>query len=312
MHTNFKNPPTRRRLACCAAALCLLAVLSAPAHAWGWEGHHIVMRIAEKRLSPAARQRIQSLLANESQADDCDDDFALADDSSAMKRLLCGGMWPDESRRTTHKKTYNWHFVDISLEERNYDAARDCEPHNQQSKGKCGLFGLDRALQIARGDISDPNITRSQALMFVLHVVGDLHQPLHTVLEGGGGNTHNVVYFDIFTDMHKVWDTKIIESQMIREGMDVRGYADALAQQVDAAGAASFAEDDRERWVLEAHAAAIDTAYGQRPQQKTATHNGRKYHSLRTTYFNHGLPVVEQQLKRGGVRLANLLNRTFN
>ena len=163
-----------------------------------------------------------------------------------------------------------------------------------------------------RGELNDPGVTRSQALMFILHIVGDLHQPLHTVLEGGGGNSHKVVYFGVLTDMHKVWDTKLIESHIYREGWTmpggVRKYADALGQQINSQGASAFAEDDRERWVVEAHAAAIDVAYGRRPAQKTAEVNGRKYHSLRSTYFGHGIKAVETQLKRGGVRLANLLN----
>ena len=335
MHTNAKNAPARRALACCTTALCLVFVpplraaarsesghktvaalaylvatlllvtlLPASASAWGWEGHHLVMRLAEKRLTPAARQQIQTLLEAEPEADDCGDD-------STLGMMLCGGMWPDSSRFNTHKKTYNWHFVDISLDETNYDESRDCEPDNQQSKGKCGLFGLDRAIRIAKGELTDPNITRSQALMFILHIVGDLHQPLHTVLEGGGGNSHKVVYFGILTDMHKVWDTKLIESHLIREGLEVPEYADVLAQQVETEGASTFAESDRERWVLEAHTAAIDIAYGKRPQQKTAEVDGRKYYSLRTTYFGHGRKAVELQLKRGGVRLANILNEAF-
>lgn len=304
MLPNNKYAPFRRALSFFAAALFLTAALPASASAWGWEGHHLVIRLAEKRLTPAARQRIQEILEDEPEADDCGD-------TSTLGMMLCGGMWPDSSRFNTHKKTYNWHFVDISLDHTDYSEARDCEPDNQQSKGKCGLFGLDRALGIVKGEISDPKINRSQALMFILHVVGDLHQPLHTVLEGGGGNSHKVVYFDILTDMHKVWDTKIIESHLIRKGWGVPEYADVLAQRIETEGASTFAEDDRERWVLQAHEAAIGVAYGRRPSQKTAEVNGRKYYSLRTTYFNHGIKSVETQLKRGGVRLADLLNATL-
>jgi len=299
---------TRRALTFCAAALLLTAALHTSASAWGHEGHHIVIRLAEKRLTPAARQRSQDILEDEPEADDCGD-------TSTLGLMLCGGMWPDSSRFNTHKKTYNGHFVSIPLGETDYRESSHCEPANQQSKGKCGLFGLDRALGIVKGEINDPKISRSQALMFILHIVGDLHQPLHTVLEGGGGNSHKVVYFDILTDMHKVWDTKLIESHIYRKGWvmpeGVTKYADALGQQIDSQGASAFAEDDRERWVVEAHEAAIGVAYGKRPAQKTAEVNGRKYHSLRSTYFGHGIKAVETQLKRGGVRLANLLNEAL-
>jgi nuclease S1 len=323
MYTNARNTPARRALARRAAAwskgghktvaalaylvtaLLLVTLLPARAAAWGWQGHHLVIRLAEKRLNSTARQRIKDILKDEHQANDC------GSDHSTLGMMLCGGMWPDDSRKTTHKNTYNWHFVDISLGDRDYEESRDCVRTGWQSQGKCGLIGLDRALRIAKGELNDPNITRPQALMFILHIVGDLQQPLHSVLDGGGGNSHKVVYFDVFTDMHKVWDTKLIESHMINEGLGVPGYADVLAQQIATAGASSFAESNRKQWVLESHAAAIDIAYGKRPAQKTATHNGRKYHSLRGTYLGHGLKAVELQLKRGGVRLADILNEAF-
>lgn len=300
--------PTRtikRTLAHFALVLTLTALTPAGALGWGETGHHLVVRLAERRLTPAARKQVAALLRHEPQANDC------PGSSTPLGEMLCGAMWPDGSRFNTHKNTYNWHFVDISLAHTDYSAARDCEPHNQQSKGKCGLFGLDRALRILKGQLKDPQITRPQALMFVMHIVGDLHQPLHTVLEGGGGNTHKVVYFDVFTDMHKVWDTKIIESHLIAGGLAEEAYADRLAAQIESSGATSFAEADRERWVLEAHAAAIEDAYGKRPKQKKAEHNGRKYHKLAGAYFNHNLKVIERQLKRGGVRLADLLNEAL-
>ena len=117
---------TRRALTFCAAALVLTAALHTSASAWGHEGHHIVIRLAEKRLTPAARQRIQDILEDEPEADDCGD-------TSTLGMMLCGGMWPDSSRFNTHKKTYNWHFVDISLDDADYSESRDCAPDNEQA-----------------------------------------------------------------------------------------------------------------------------------------------------------------------------------
>ena len=200
-------------------------------------------------------------------------------------------------------ETYNWHFVDISLENRTYDAGRDCEPDDQATKGKCGIFGLDHALRILRQEVTDPHVTRSQALMFVVHIVGDLHQPLHTVKEKVGGNFFNVKYFDVPTNLHKVWDSKILGSRMMMLHKSEEEYADMLNGGVDP----SFEQGDPIAWLNETHATAIDDAYGWLKRSRKTTEQHPKPW-LRTTYFRHNWPIVDRQLERAGARLAKVLN----
>lgn len=292
----------KRALACFVTTLLLITLLPARAAAWGDEGHHIVTMIAEKNLSNAARSRVTQILG---QGDRCNH-------GNVLSRMLCAAVWPDESRFTTHTDTYNWHFVDISLQLTDYRESRDCEPENQAESGKCGLIGLDRARAVLRGDTSDPHITRAQALMFVIHIVGDLHQPLHTVLEGGGGNSHRAVFFGVPTNMHKVWDTKIIDRGMREKQKDEPEYADMLQGEIEGAGLSSFQQGDPVSWLRETHAVAIGDAYGTLPKGVKTKFGKGKRPVLEGDYFEHNLPVVDTQLKRGGARLALILNEDLH
>lgn len=295
-----------RALACAALAALIVAALPARASAWGFEGHHIVAMIAEKHLTPAARAEVKAILTTQG-VSGCKN---VRTSATARAKMVCSALWPDSSRFGAHRNTYNWHFVDIPLDRKRYSAERDCEPDAR--KGACGIEGLAHAVKILRGDLNDPRITRSQALIFVVHVVGDLHQPLHTVKEKLGGNLFQVLYFDVPTNMHKVWDTKIIDSRMRASGLDESGYADSLNAELVAEGLASFQEGDAVAWVEEAHALAIGDAYGKLPKQKTGTHKGKKYHKLAKLYLNHNVDVVDLQLKRGGARLAKVLNEALD
>lgn len=295
---SFKN--TLRLFARTFAGLVVVsmcAALPAPALAWGHEGHHIVAMIAEKHLSATTRQKINSILKGQAQLKIC----KLPAAAATADKMACVSTWADWSRNHTHPQTYNWHFVDISLKDAVYDKARDCEPDDQAEKGKCGLHGLDHARRILRGDIQDPEINRAQALMFIIHIVGDLHQPLHTVKEKIGGNFFKVLYFKIPTDLHKVWDTKILGSRMSALGKTESEYAGIMDGEIGNTGEASFLNGDAVRWLNETHAVAIGDAY------RGLNQTGNTKPSLDADYFNRNWPIVDGQLKRAGMRLAQIL-----
>src|SRR5689334_1699600 len=137
-------------------------LLSGPSRAWGPEGHAMIAEIAEIRLanSPALDQ-VKQILA--------------ADDSKA-KHLDQIASWAD-AVRPARPETQDWHFVDIPLDAADYDASRDCKPTD---KGDCVIAELQRAVAVLRDKSADPK-ARVEALKFVVHLVGDIHQPLHTV-----------------------------------------------------------------------------------------------------------------------------------
>jgi hypothetical protein len=143
------------------AALILLLLFSLPTDllGWGGEGHRIVANIAEARLTPAAKAQILLLL----------DGAHLADVAS----------WADEVRRD-RPGTSNGHYVDIPYEASSYDASRDCKPTD---RGDCGIAEIDRAERVL-SYTSQSKAARVEALKFLVHFVGDLHQPLHETAPG--------------------------------------------------------------------------------------------------------------------------------
>lgn len=294
----------KRALVSAALAGFLTMLLPSTAAAWGGEGHHVTAIIAERHLSAAARTRLNDILRDEPQMDFCGNPSAL------REKLVCASTWADWSRNHTHQNTYNWHFVDIRLAHSDYVPARDCAPGAEEAaeKGTCGLDGLDRSVRILRGELSDPNITPAQALMFIVHIVGDLHQPFHTVRDWTGGNFINVRYFNVNTNMHKVWDTKIIESRWINLGLNVPQYARRLGDEITAADKSSYQQGDPVRWLVDAHAHAKRDGYDRRFLDGTTGSGSNQRPWLRGNYFQHNWRIAEGQLKRGGVRLAKILN----
>src|SRR5262245_2559055 len=173
--------------------LGLLHLQIQDARAWGSEGHSIVAEIAQRNLSPAARAQIAELLPN----------------GASLASL---STWADDIR-PIFDKSFNWHFVSIPLDQTDYDPIRHC---SDTPRGDCVINAIDRFTKIL-GDRSAPIDTRREALKYLVHFVGDLHQPLHTVKDFLGGNQFEVRFFvdprkktieD--TNLHAVWDTGLI------------------------------------------------------------------------------------------------------
>jgi hypothetical protein len=252
-----------------------------PSWPWGAEGHSIVAEIAARHLTPKAAESIRQILGG---------NISLASIAS----------WADDYR-SLHPSTARWHFVDIPLDAQNYDEVRDC---SAQSDGDCAIHAIERALH----DLSDPAAPSSQrldAVKFLVHFVGDIHQPLHTVAALRGYNQMNVCYFSgpahnncVPTDLHTVWDSGLIRSVFYDWG----AYADFLETnwiaQNDIATVTAGTPID---WTLEAHTAARDVAV------KGVQQND----SLGDDYLTGVRPTLDRQLAVAGLRLARLLNETF-
>jgi hypothetical protein len=280
----------RRRL---RAAIAIVAGLtfgpSPAARAWGPDGHVIVARLAEQHLSEAARRALRGLL----------DGRRLADVAS----------WADDWREP-HPETAPLHFVDIPLDAPAYDAARDCP------RGNCLIAALTSQVRILR-DARAPLVERRRALRFVVHLVGDLHQPLHDATDtrapGGsdrGGNTvkARLGLFDgdfpyhspPTANLHGVWDVDLVGSEHREQEAFVAQLA-RLPEPLARLQAGSF-----EDWANEAHALAREVAYAALPPPDAAG-----VRQLGQDYAARARPVVERQLQRAGVRLARVLNESF-
>ncbi len=237
--------------------------------------------------------------------------------------------WADDIR-SFRPDTTHWHFIDIPLAAHNADLWRFCPP-----KDGCILTALPAELDILRNPRASPG-ARAEALRFVIHLAGDIHQPLHAATnDDRAGNCVPVAYFGRvpqLTDpwrgvyapnLHQVWDVEII-----RRWSQWRS-AEQSARELDAQFRSSAAEwlsepADFAAWAWETHELADYVAYGRLPEpiaiaaprrvttcaddNNVSSRMLHLHERLSREYQNAAVPVVKLQLARAGVRLAALLN----
>ena len=216
---------------------------SSPALAWGQLGHSIIAEIAQRHLSQSARTALGTLIG----------DTSLASIS----------VWADDYKFTdAGKGTYRWHFVDIGIAHPAYSATIDCLDKNNQ--GTCIVKGLPAAIAMLK-DKSRSNAERVLALKLVVHLAGDLTQPLHASERNGdiGGNSLNVLLTAKRSDgreykkastFHSMWDDSLVDLQAYSWG----SYADALdATALPAVEAAPYDEARVAAWANETHGLGI-------------------------------------------------------
>ena len=249
--------------------------------AWGPVGHHIVAMLAEARLTPAARGRVEALLGK--------DGFVPA------------STWADDIRKA-HPETYNWHFVDIPIDKPTYQPNRDCPPTD---KGDCVIAELVRARTLLRDPLT-ANDVRAEALKFVIHFVSDMHQPLHAIdnADRGGNDTRVLMADGRLSNLHAIWDSFLIQSR----GLDEAGYVAMLSRDLDQhpidPGPIDFV-----KWAEEAHQVALDVVYAF--PGFTAGTPPKEPIRLADAYFRRAAPAVDHQLELAGLRLAAVLNDAF-
>jgi hypothetical protein len=283
-----RNLRSRPHLAVAAGCLAAAILLGCGGHAFAWdqEGHSIVAEIAQRRLSPAAAAAVERVLGR---------GHSLASVAS----------WADDVRETA-PETYNWHFVDIPIASDQFDPASQCAPG---PKGDCVVAELDRLKTELR---CAADAQKLEALKFAVHFVGDIHQPLHTVLEERGGNdiavvvnmngltcTRNCKPAPIATNLHAAWDTNLIT----RTVWDWGAYVDRLeAGWLKGKEAAQPGIDAGTPldWAFETHRAA-QQVWALTPADKV----------LDDAYYGKILPTLDRQLGVAGLRLARFLNDAY-
>ena len=245
---------------------------SLPALAWGPEGHDLVARIADAQLTPRARTRVADILGP---------GVTMASVSS----------WADQIRRS-RPETGPWHYVDIPIDKPGLDVARDC------SKDNC-VIG---AIAAMRAKLRDPSVTdtqRREALMFVIHFVGDMHQPLHSSDNGDHGGTEvHVVFHDQAYNLHSVWDGALLGRI---------GKEDDLFPRLSAASAShrkKFAKGTVSDWAEQAHRLAQQMVYGKLPKASSGAPL-----TISADYERRADSLIELQIERAGARLAAVLNQ---
>lgn len=288
-------------------ALGLVSLLVAvPAWSWGSAGHHIIAMIAEQRLSPAAREKIRALLMDGKysmvEISTCADQLrstSHADPSAQMCQTLAGDVPPTNG---------TWHYIDIPLPTN----AKTLEAFCPQ--GDCVTAKITSFAQTLR--TSTDEAQRRQALLFLVHLVGDIHQPLHTVERDcdKGGNSERVGFSldGKHSDMklHQVWDSKELDLLMADYNVtDERALAEALIASISPSQAEKWARATPEEMAWESYRIAVTRVYPTIAYQNFCGNQTAPpiETDLALPYEEQGTRVVQLQLMKAGVRLAAML-----
>ena len=248
------------------------SLFAVPGFAWGPEGHRLVGRIAQGMLTPAAEAQVAATLA-------------------PGESIASMASWADQVR-PQRKETEPWHFIDIPIGSSGLDMQRDCPT------GNCVLAKINEFRKSWR-DPTVPADARREALLFLVHFMGDMHQPLHCADNNDrGGNDVTVELFSTRMNLHKVWDSGLIDRLPPEDELFV-----TLTDRITPARRAEWSHGRVEEWAGESFRAGQKVVYGNLPKVSTG-----EIPQLGESYERLADSVVEQQLEKAGVRLAAILN----
>lgn len=273
-----------------SAAAVAIVIATSSVIGWSGQGHRLVGLIAAERLTPQARAEVRRLL----------DGHTLADVAN----------WAD-TIRSDQQQTYGWHFLNIPPGASGYDRDRDCPRAAGVAEGsrsdRWRDCAVDRILfwEQRLADVSLDRADRATALKFLVHFVGDLHQPFHTLGVGRGGNDVNVRVFGDANcaeagqkpfpcNLHAVWDGWLIA----RRNLDDRAYVARLQKLI------------------------VDKRLGSQPAGTPATWAEQSWRlakealvtpgaNIDEAYYQRNIAVIDVQIALAGVRLAAVLNRSL-
>ena len=268
------------RLTLLTGAAASLA-LAAPAAAWGPTGHRISAEIAESNVSGKTRAEITQILGSE--------------------RLSEGSTWPDEQRSNPapfwQDEAGPWHYVTLP-------DGTPAEALAHPPEGDAAT-ALERFTAVLRDDDASRE-DKALALRFIVHIVSDLHMPLH-VGNGTdrGGNDVVVEWFDERTNLHWVWD----EGMIVRQQLSYSEYTARLTLRMTPQDTLGWWSADPEVWMAES-AELRDTIY---PEYGPQVGFGTRDIPAMLGYDYHWrwMPVAERRLSQSGIRLAAYLDWVF-
>lgn len=246
------------------ATLAFLPVVGTPlqAFAWGTEGHQVIASLAQAQLTPKARREVERLLALE-----------------PGQTMASISTWADEHRNPSSAA---WHYVNFPRDSCTYDAERDCPD------GRCVVGAIERQLEVLVSNAPDEK--RLTALKYVIHLVGDVHQPLHAgYRDDKGGNTYQLQAFMRSSNLHALWDSGLIRS--------LNGDVESLMEKQRRLNPPTETRDLNIAHVAE-ESCRIVALPGFYPPRKVGLE-----------YVERFTPTLEQRLVLAGARLAGLINR---
>lgn len=305
------------RSAVIVAFTALATTASPAAWAWGDVGHEVVALVTQANVNPKAGAEVARLLATDHDA------FKMRDGQMTSDTFARQATWADyyrDSQRAGGKTpeqihSYFWHFVDIELNGGSLENA--CFGFPQPAPGVPASLGTDPDCVVNKieqfaaelASPATPDAEKLLALKFLMHFVGDLHQPLHSSDNlDRGGNAEQAVVNATTNALHFHWDVTFV--QMIgaaagAQNTDPAAIAAALRQPSALEQQQWLAPPAPRTWALEAYHLAQSYAYN---LPAPTTQNGKTVYVLPPSYINAAVTVASDQLLKAGYRLAAVLN----
>jgi len=283
------------RLAAALAAAALLLGAASSAGAWAPQGHHLSGAIADRLLTPQARAVVGELLADDR------DKFGRPSHRTSLEAV---STWADEIRGTpaSHPR---WHYDNIPV-------CGSATPGQYCPDGQCNTAQLKRLTTVV-ADARAPLEQRNEALKWIVHLVADIHQPLHAAdNDDEGGNRVQVALEGMRTrgqvELHAAWDRELVRLAVRARRHRQREPIEALAREAQQRLAAR-GQGTPDSWARESHELAKEVAYHY-PQFACHSVPGGIV-VLSRGYQAAAAPVVRERLLLAGARLAGLLNEAL-
>lgn len=277
-----KLPTVRKVIAALTLGLFLAPL---PAYAWWEKGHRLVGNVAADHLTPVARRNVKALLGTES----------LADVAS----------WADVYR-PLETQTSGWHFVDIPGDSDVYKRDRDCPVQPGVKPGARNDTWRDCVtdrILFFEGRVADTRLDpadRATALKYLVHFIGDIHQPFHASGVEAGGNGISVTAFGSPScstsgkcNLHNIWDGYLIDHRNLTDTQYLSRLESDIHREKLVAGT-----NDPVAWTNESKMLSDKALVA-------------KDSNIDEAYFSREMPVIERQLELAGLRLAAVLNGIF-
>jgi len=307
----------------------IIFFLFSPLRAWSWgcEGHQAVALIAEKHMTPHALEKANELL----QSEPIDSSLSRYCPSQGLDLMTDSSTWADDLR-SSRPEASPWHYIDIPRNAPRGSLAEFCPATG------CVTSALTQQIELLRDEATEPHM-RADALRFVIHFVGDLHQPLHCVSNNDeGGNCVPIIFFGkapmlkneqfqaYAPNLHSIWDTSII--LRLKGTATEAQWAGALDQKYSSSVSAwEKGGVHVEDWAWEGHALADSVVYPKLPvaipvekampvkscadDNHVSTRMLKLHEQVSQGYVDAVAPAVNEQLAKAGVRLAMVLNQIW-
>ena len=250
----------------------VLLYLPAQTMAWGMLGHRVVAQIAETNLNPKTKLALKGIMGNES--------------------LAMSSNWADFVKSDkNYDYLYNWHFV-------NFAAGLSSTDINGLLKADTAVNAFTK-INFLVNELKKKNLPKAQKIIYIrllVHMVGDVHQPMHTGrAEDKGGNDVKLTWFGKSSNLHSIWDTELVESQQLSYTEYTQAINFCSAKQK-----ADWQNAPINAWITETYGMAQNIYGGVTLGDK-----------LSYRYIYDNLETVNTQLLKGGIRLAGVLNQIF-